>query len=75
MTKKDKKIIDDSERRGIPIFVITAKDRASIRTLIKYYNACENIGCHSDHLWGVTQRINDFAIWQRDNSDFVKTPD
>lgn len=33
MTEKDKKIIEDSEREGIPIFVLTAKDKFTLDTL------------------------------------------
>ena len=75
MTKKDEKIIKNSEAAEIPIFVLTAKDHASVAAIREYYNECETLNCNSDHLWGIRQRMEEFQKWQRENIDLVKIPD
>lgn len=74
MTAKDKKIIDDAEKQGIPIFVLTAKDKVSLDTIIAYRSACAEI-CSNKHNIGIKARIDEFAEWQELNSDKVKIPD
>jgi hypothetical protein len=75
MTPKDKKIIEDAERLGIPVFVLTAKDKVSVRVLEAYLGECENEGCSYDHCSAISARINDFFEWQMSNKDKVKKPD
>jgi hypothetical protein len=75
MTKKDKKVIDDSESRGIPIFVITAKDKTSIEAIKAYQGLCEDFGCDRDFFDSVKNKISDFMDWQEANLDQVKLPD
>ncbi len=72
MTEKDKKIIEDAERDGIPIFVLTAKDVASVSTLLSYKDICKWAHCRNSHICAVGDRIAEFIDWQRDNSDKVK---
>ena len=74
MTKKDKKIIEDSERDGIPIFVLTAKDRNSLETLKKYLNICIDTSPNK-HVNGIVDRLFEFSDWQIENRDIVKYPD
>jgi len=74
MTAKDKKIIEDAEKQGIPIFVLTAKDKVSLDTIIAYRDACEEI-CSNEHYRGIEARIDEFAEWQELNFDKVKIPD
>ena len=50
MKNKTEKILRDAEEQGIPIFVITAKDKASIETLENYYNTCLELDCDINHL-------------------------
>ena len=75
MNKKDQKIIADAEREGIPIFVLTAKDKLSAEALQQYWSACDLESCNPGHIIGVQQRINEFEAWQRANMDKVKLPD
>lgn len=75
MTPKDKKIIEDSERDGIPIFVLTAKDYHSVEAIAGYFKDCVHGGCNFSHLQGVVERFNEFKKWQIDNIKLVKTPD
>jgi hypothetical protein len=75
MKAKDKKIIEDAERDGIPIFVLTAKDKVSLETLYDYEENCRRMGCDAKHINGIILRANEFEDWQIDNHDKVKLPD
>ena len=74
MTAKDKKIIEDSERDGIPIFVLTAKDANSITPLYSYFGKCMD-KCENAHSRGILNRIVEFMQWQNEHPDKVKLPD
>jgi hypothetical protein len=75
MTPKDKKIIEDSERDGIPIFVLTAKDKASLNTITFYENECRKLKCEGKHINGIILRENEFEDWQSEHPFQVKLPD
>lgn len=75
MTTKDKKIIEDSEREGIPIFVLTAKDECCIESINRYLSICTILGCDEEHLDGIYARIEEFEEWQNKNQNKVKLPD
>lgn len=75
MTTKDKKIIEDSEKAGIPIFVLTAKDLCSVPALREYETFCRFAGCEKAHKDGVKERISEFKEWQTANPTLVKKPD
>jgi hypothetical protein len=75
MTTKDKKIIEDSERDGIPIFVLTAKDRLSPDTIRDYFTLCHASHCNIDHLKNILDRTKEFENWQKGNTNKVKLPD
>ena len=75
MTPKDKKIIEDSEARGIPIFVLTAKDMISVSTIQHYRTLCKTEECGIDHIKEVSERIDEFRNWQVKNPAQVKLPD
>jgi hypothetical protein len=74
MTDKDKKIIEDAEREGIPIFVFTAKDAKALEQLVRYRDDCAE-DCSNEHYQGIESRIDDFYQWQCENTDRVKIPD
>ena len=75
MTPKDKKIIEDGEARGIPIFVFTAKDIISISALTHYRDICRAEECPQSHITEIGVRINEFKEWQKSNPDEIKFPD
>jgi len=75
MTKKDRKIIDDSEANGTPIFVLTAKDKLSLETILGYHYQCREAGCSEEHIKNAMLRANEFEDWQGENKDKVKLPD
>lgn len=75
MTTKDKKIIEDSEARGIPIFVLTAKDFISVSAIDAYRNLCKAEECDQAHIAEIGTRIDEFREWQKANPDKVKLPD
>ena len=74
MTDKDKKIIEDAEREGIPIFVLTAKDAISLEVLSYYFDKCGR-ACNINHVEAVGDRLFEFSEWQVNNKDKVKLPD
>lgn len=75
MENKSDKIIKDSKERGIPIFVITAKDVSSIPTLQEYLTNCALDGAGHDHRIDVQARIDEFRQWQIEHPTEVKIPD
>ena len=75
MTPKDKRIIEHAEKTGTPIFVLTAKDAAAIKTIEDYKRNCSILGCNETHISGISSRINDFLSWTVSNPDKVKLPD
>ena len=75
MTDKDKKIIEDAEREGIPIFVLTAKDMCTVQTLRKYKEICATAGCDKTHVNGIQERIVELDIWGCENPEKMKLPD
>jgi hypothetical protein len=75
MTKKDENIIKDAEEKGIPIFVIVAKDAASVETLEAYKRNCIKAGSDLNHVTGINERIEEFRNWQFQNTSQVKVPD
>jgi hypothetical protein len=75
MTIKDKKIIEDSEREGIPMFVFTAKDLLATDALERYRIMCQRERCSSEHVAGIEARIKEFKNWHMMNEDKMKYPD
>ena len=75
MNAKTKKIIEDAERDGIPIFVLTAKDVLSTNTIKDYGVACISTGCSQEHYVDVGRRLVEFKQWQEANASKVKLPD
>jgi hypothetical protein len=75
MTEKDLKIIEDAEREGIPIFVLTAKDLIAVNAITSYYNACCWAKCNDQHCNAIERRIEDFKTWKALNPDKMKLPD
>lgn len=75
MTDKDKKIIEDAEREGIPIMVFTAKDSLTSAVIYYYRFLCQIANCKDEHIDGVNGRLQEFDWWKDNNIDKVKLPD
>jgi len=75
MVPKDKKIIEEAERDGIPIFVLIAKDKVSLDTILYYEDKCRDAGCNAKHINDIVFRAYEFEDWQEENKDKVKLPD
>lgn len=75
MVKKDKKIIKESKKTGIPIFVFTAKDKLAFEVLKNYYEACKEAKCKKKHISGIEMRILEWATWMMENKKKLKLPD
>ena len=74
MTEKDKKIIEECEKTGEPIFVLRAKDKYALETLIEYRELCAH-KCSTDHFQAIEKRIDEFGDWGIDNESKMKIPD
>jgi hypothetical protein len=75
MTRKTEKILKDSQEKGIPIFVLTAKDMIAYPTLIRYRKQCKMDNCTAEHMEGVDEVVKEFEEWMKKNPDSVKLPD
>jgi hypothetical protein len=75
MSPKDEKIIKDSEAKGIPIFVFTAKDNIAISVLDYYRQLCRAEECPQTHISEVSVRIDEFKSFAKNNPDKMKLPD
>jgi hypothetical protein len=75
MRAKDKKIIEDSEHEGIPIFVLVAKDKLSTEAIVEYFNLCKSKKCKDAHLSGILSRLSEFVNWQEQHPDKLRLPD
>lgn len=76
MTPRDKKIIEDSERDGIPVFVFIAKDKLAMLALADYYHSsCLTAKCNPEFMADLNERISEFRTWQKANPGRVKVPD
>ena len=58
----------------IPCFVLLARDRAALSTLIDYQHHAEAAGMPPVGLAMVEGAISRFAQWRRDHPDEMKTP-
>lgn len=75
MHSKTKKILVDSEKKGIPVFVLTAKDKLSHQIINEYLNLAVKENCNVDFINGVEEVVNDFADWKQENNHLIKLPD
>ncbi len=58
-----------------PVFVLRAQDRLSTPILIRYQNMATVGECSDEFIKGIDQAFSNFADWQIENKDKVKTPD
>lgn len=58
-----------------PVFIIRAKDRASIPALLAYAQEALRIGASVEFVYDVAGSILRFEKWQVANGDIVKVPD
>ncbi len=72
---KDQKIIEDSERNNIPIFVFTAKDKLALAAIRTYHMDCITAKTSQEHCNAVMERYKGFKEWQKKNKKLVKLPD
>lgn len=56
-----------------PIFILRAKDAASVPLLNAYVVLCGHLGSPDEHLLGLRELISDFSEWQ--NRHETKIPD
>lgn len=58
-----------------PVFIIRAKDKASIPALLGYAEAAYHAGASAEFVQDVIASVRRFEAWQEKNGDIVKTPD
>ena len=75
MEKTAESVLISARENNEPVFVLRAKDQCSILTLLRYEEACKNIGCDRSHVDGIVNILNDFAYWRENHPEQVKIPD
>lgn len=73
--KDQKKILSKCLINDIPAFVIAGTDICSVPTMEAYYKVAQESGCNSDFLEDLKLAIEDFKVFQKEESEKVKLPD
>lgn len=60
---------------GEPIFIIRAKDKASVDAIRDYASYAADAGASEEFLNAVDGRVEEFRKWQEENPDLVSVPD
>lgn len=58
-----------------PVFIIRARDFASVGTLAEYYKLCQKFECSPIYMRDLVSVIGQFADWQYDHWEQMKVPD
>ena len=58
-----------------PVFLLRAKDRASLQTMIAYKAACLGVGAGTEHIARVDESVREFRRWRAANVRRMKVPD
>jgi hypothetical protein len=70
VTTSVESLIDDE-----PVFIIRAKDKASIPALLSYAEHAHYAGASAEFVNDVIASVKRFESWQLKNGDIVKAPD
>lgn len=73
--KDQKKLLHKCLIDDIPAFVICGTDICSIETMETYYKIAKEKGCSSEFLSDLELAIEDFKLFQEQESEKVKLPD
>lgn len=73
--KNPNQIVHECQKREEPVFVLRAKDRASVVALEAYYLMVSEAGCNAEFAEEVRQIANNFHLWQAQNRDKTRIPD
>lgn len=58
-----------------PVFLLRARDQAALAGIEAYRADCRRKGSPQEHLDGITEVMERFAIWQHENAGLLKVPD
>lgn len=58
-----------------PCFVLRAKDRCAVETILAYAEACRAAGSPPEHIDAIGRQAQRFEAWQGRNLDRLKVPD
>jgi hypothetical protein len=75
MSKNPFQIINECHKKGEPVFVIRAKDRASVVALEAYLLVTSYGHCNPEFMEEIKQIVNDFHLWQSQNQEDTRMPD
>lgn len=75
MAKNPAQIIHECNKNGEPVFVLRAKDRASVVALEAYFLMVSEAGCNETFTEEVRDIANQFHLWQSQNLDKTRIPD
>jgi hypothetical protein len=75
LNDRHKKILEDSDRDSIPVFMFTAKDKCSMSALNIYEGVCKEQGCSEEFLWELECVLEDYGDWVDEHPEKIKLPD
>jgi hypothetical protein len=75
LNDRQKKILEDSDRDSIPIFMFTAKDKCSMSGLNIYEVTCKEQGCTQEYLDKLEIDLDDYGDWVDSHPEKIKLPD
>lgn len=75
MHGKAKKIIEECEQTGEPIFVLRSKDLLSVLAVIEYRDLLDKYWADPAMMEGVGSALDQMREWQKNNPGLVRLPD
>jgi hypothetical protein len=75
LNDRQNKILEDSQRDSIPVFILTAKDVLSLPVLRDYLEICKKFRCSEEFVDQLTKVLEDYMGWREDYPSQVKLPD
>lgn len=73
--KTAESVLKKAREQNIPVFVLVAKDKCSVKAISSYCYECFKEGCAEHHIFEIDETYKKFKDWQRSNPDKVKLPD
>jgi len=73
--KTAERLLNDAREQNMPVFVLVAKDKCSLRAISSYCAECFKEGCPEHFIFEIDEVYKEFKNWQLANPDKIKLPD
>lgn len=73
--KTAESVLKKAREQGVPVFVLVAKDKCTLRAIFSYCAECFKEGCPEHFIFEIDEIYKEFKNWQQSNVDKVKLPD